>query len=112
MRGSNMGMYTWLSTEEFERFSYVTDKELNELLADVRDLMPEVYISERVEIKRSWWGRETHTTRYTIYNRCRPDLDEVHHMNLPSGNAGYVANYLYGLINGYHKCLKYGNAEN
>lgn len=108
-----MGMYTWLSTEEFERFSKVTDKELNDLLSDVRELMPEVYVSERIEVKKNiWGGRKEITTKYTIYTRCRPDLDEVHHMNLPSSNAGYVANYLYGLINGYHKCLKYGNAEN
>jgi len=106
-----MPITTWLSNQELENYSTVQDKELNDLLHEVRELMPDVYICEYSVVKKPLFGRTIRTTTYEVFHKMLDNTGEVQIMNLPSSNAGYVANYLYGLINGYHKCLKYGNSE-
>lgn len=104
-----MGLYGWLSEQEFESYSAIgSDKELNEIFQEVRELMPDVYVSERVDVIRRWWfSKPKYVTRYTIYHRQKGDGNtEVKHMNLVSSNKAYVANYLFGLFNGFHRGAK------
>lgn len=99
-------MYTWLKESQFERFSKVQDKDMNEIFQEVRNLMPdEIFIEEREVIHKGFFGKKKTETRYTIYHRSVPGYEEVHVMNL-SGDYHSVCSYLFGLFNGYHNALK------
>ena len=100
-----MGAYTWLTEQDFENYSKLQDKELDEIFQEARTLMPNVYVGEFVKEIRTLFPRKIkHETTYQIYTRCIGDDDnnsEVHVLNLNASNRDYVANYLFGLINGY-----------
>jgi len=95
-----MGMYTWLSDSEFELYSKLSNKELNEVFQEVRELMPDVFISERTEVTKRWFSENEIKTFYSVYHLSgRP---EVRCINLNFSTASHVYNYLCGLVNGYH----------
>ena len=101
-----MGAYTWLSEYELERYSTVEfDSEINSALKEVRRVMPQWYIHERVELKKSFWGKITRTLRYTVYHRSKPDYEEVRHQ-ISCHDKSTVLNLLYGLYMGYHSGAK------
>lgn len=96
-----MGAYTWLNESEFKRYSSVSDKEVNEALQEVREVMPEWYIDERKhEIKR-WFKKPITKTIYTVYQRTK-EYDEGVRLQLSATSKETVLNLLYGLYMGYH----------
>jgi len=97
-------MYTWLSDSGFELYSKVSNKELNDLFQEVRELMPDVFISERTEVKKYFFGKSKTKTFYTVYHLS--GKPEVRCLNLNFTSASHVFNYLCGLLNGYRACLK------
>lgn len=96
-----MGMYTWLSDQEFERYSTVTDTGINEALQEVRSVMPEWYIQEISYTDRSNWFKKPKTKyRYNVFHRSRPNDSSVRYQI--SATIRYeVLNLLYGLYIGY-----------
>lgn len=105
-----MGAYTWLSKEEFERFSKIeNDGELNEILQEARSLEPKIFVGTYVFLKPTWnwFKKDEYVTRYTLYSACFDHGEdmEVHVLNLNTSNRDYIANYLFGLINGYRACI-------
>lgn len=99
-----MGLYGWLSQDEFESCSTVCDTGINEALQEVRSVMPEWYIEERVERKKSRWFGNTIKKEYayTVYHRTTKDGNEVRHQ-LSANTRDEILNLLYGLYMGYHK---------
>lgn len=97
-----MGMYTWLNEYEFDLYSKVSDKELNEVFQEVRELMPLIYISERTHTESGLFKKTKVLTSYTIYHRTNGRYTEVRVMNINTSNKAYVFNYLCGLLNGYN----------
>jgi hypothetical protein len=101
-----MGMYTWLNKNDIENYSKVSDKVLNEVFQDVRELMPTIYISERIHERKPFLGKKVVNTTYSIYHlvdKVITEYSEVRCMNLNLSNNDLVFNYLCGLINGYHR---------
>lgn len=96
-----MGMYTWLSDQEFDSYSTVTDTGINEALQEVRSVMPEWYIHERVyHTPKTWWQKAKTDYAYTVYHRSKPDYSEVRHQ-LSATTRDEILNLLYGLYMGY-----------
>ena len=93
-------MYTWLSGSEFESYSKVSNKELNDLFQEVRGFMPDVFISERVQVEKRIFCKKELKIVYSIYNLTKKP--EVRCLNLNLSSTPLVFNYLCGLLNGYH----------
>lgn len=106
-----MGAYTYLTAEEFKRFSVIeNDEELNEILQEARSLVPKIYVGTKSYEIQTWFGfgKIETVTHYSLYSRVSDEDDgtgEVHVLNLKTQNRDYVANYLFGLMNGYRACI-------
>lgn len=110
-----MGAYTWVSKQELERYSVLSNKDLNECFQEVRELMPHVYISERITESKSFFGKKTVNTTYSIYHLVGDKVtehSEVRCLNLNCTTAPHVFNYLCGLLNGFYCKLKVSQIEN
>lgn len=105
-----MGMYTWLSEDEFEKYKKVSNIELNKLFQEVRELMPDVFISERTTFTKRLFRSVKITTSYSLYQISKKP--EVRCLNLNLSNEMYVFNYLCGLINGYNYKIEQLNKTN
>lgn len=107
-----MGAYTWLADSEFEKYTKVTDKEVNEILQEVRAIMPNIYVSERRNERKKYkyFGELIVTYSYTVYVNCQPDSPEVRVMSLNFTTSAHLFNYLCGLINGY-KAIHIGGRD-
>lgn len=100
-----MGAYTWLTDDEFKLFTRIeSDEDIDEALVEVRSVMPNWFIDERTETRKSFWGKKTTTTRYTVYHRQKEDYSEVR-IQMSAVNKAQVLNLLYGLYMGYHTAL-------
>jgi|SRR5215217_33083 len=97
-----MGAYTWFSDHEFDNFSSVADNGINEALQEVRSVMPEWYIQERVELKSRWFKKPLREYHYSVYHRSKPDYSEAR-LQISATTRGEILNLLYGLYMGYHK---------
>lgn len=103
-----MGAYTWLSEQEFESYSKVIDKDINEALHEVRSVMPEWYISQRTETTSSWLGKVHSTNHYTVYMRTGNGAGEPNNevrVQMSAHSKETVLNLLYGLYMGYQKAI-------
>lgn len=96
-----MRMYTWLTDNEFVRYSQVKDEEMNKILQDVRKVMPEVFVQERIETTKRLFRKSVTTAKYQVYHRINPEFNEVYCVNI-SCRYYSVCSYLFGLHNGYH----------
>lgn len=107
-----MGIYTYFNEAEFEKYSKVTNKTINELFQEVRQFDDRLHIREILysEEKHFFRPDSPEETRYSLYsvNGCEAQI-----LNFPIPHtdtkfrSGYSAaqtiTYLYGLINGYNK---------
>lgn len=100
-----MGAYTWLSDQEFERYSQVEDQIVNDAFQEVRALMPNWFIEEKQWIKKSFFGKSTAGYTYTVYQREKEDYSEVR-IQMSASSPATVCNLLYGLYMGY-KSMEY-----
>ena len=105
-----MGAYTWLNEQEFKDASKIrSDDDINEALQEVRSLMPEWYVTERIWHKRkfSFWKGFYNTAgiNYTVYRRTQPDDFEVR-VQMSAVNKPTILNLLYGLYMGYNSAIK------
>lgn len=100
-----MGMYTWMSKGDFAKYSKLSDNELNEVFQEVREIFPQLYISER-KITTKGWFKTTTSTTYGLYTRVRKNGAEVKCLNITSSNKDYVLNFLFGVLNGYNWKVK------
>jgi len=96
-----MGMYTWLDENEFEKYKTLSDKDLNELLQEVRQIMPDIYVQEKNIIIKRLIRSNKIITQYNVYHRSVGT--EVRCLNLNFSSNSHLFNYLCGLINGYNR---------
>jgi hypothetical protein len=108
---------TYLSKDEREKYTAVTDPDLNELFQEVREAFGTYYLYERaIKPKRgfftSWFEKPKEQMVYTLYAQL--SHDEVQIINFPrdwpySINTGvpksYIMTYFYGLLNGRRQTL-------
>jgi len=99
-----MGMYTWLDECQQQAYSKVSDKELNELFQEVREVMPHVFISENIYVRKPLFGKKETIVNYSVYHLSDKQLtsfSEFRFMNLNFSSNALLFNYLCGLLNGY-----------
>lgn len=97
-----MGMYTWLNEGEFDVYSKLTDKGVNEVYQEVREIFPKVYVREQIVVNKKWFGKSEETVNYTVYVRTSNNDSEVRVMNMAYSNRELLMNFLFGLLNGHH----------
>lgn len=98
-----MGLYTWLSEAEQRKYSTVSNKEVNDLLQEVRTLDDGVFLDEKkIHVDTKLFSRrKVYKTLYTMYVREEVGT-QVRCMAISSARDAII-NYLYGFINGYNK---------
>jgi len=94
-------MYTWLSDQEFDSYSTVTDTGINEALQEVRSVMPDWYIQENsYNVRPNWFKKPKTKYTYNVFCRTNSDSNEARYQM--SATTRYeVLNLLYGLYMGY-----------
>lgn len=95
-------MYTWIEDNELKSYLVLSDKSLNEVYQEVRQIFPQVYVNEKHFTSSNWLGKKKSKTEYVVYVRTTMDDNEVRIMNMSFTNRELVVNFLYGLLNGHH----------
>lgn len=110
-----MAICTYLRQDEFEKYTKVTDTDINELLQEVRrDITSKILIQERVFIKKRVFRKDLPTTLYAVYyDLGNPEVQMINFCGNTEGFNTYILkstliNYLLGIIAGY----KYGIEKN
>ncbi len=99
-------MCTWLSDSEFERYSQCEDKDVNEVLQQVRSVNPVWFVDQREYVTKSWFRKPLIEVRFTLYeiyeyptgNWSKPEVRE----QVSVYDKRSLLNFLYGLNVGYH----------
>ncbi|HEY9363869.1 MAG TPA: hypothetical protein VIQ00_11440 [Chitinophagaceae bacterium] len=91
-------IYTWLTSFEFQEYSESKDKEINEVLQQVRKFDPRWYVSEREIVKRGFFKKKIETF-YTLYENTG-DTEVRYQTSVVT--KGDLMNFLFGLNAGYH----------
>lgn len=98
-----MGLYCYMFDQETEKYTQVEDKEINEVLQEVRKVWPEWFVQERtIEYKKRIWGPVISERIYTIYQSFG---GMEYREQISAYNKRDVLNFLYGLNLGLHKEL-------
>lgn len=111
--------YTYLTDQEAQRgLTVPTDKELDELLQEVRGLTGQEWIIRTHDIyfRRHWWSTLEHRYHYTLYWYTGHGIEyQVINLRTPGGGSVFggstqsacdIANYLMGVINGWQDAEK------
>jgi hypothetical protein len=96
-----MPICTYLSNQEYEMFKSITDKELNELLQEIRIKYPDILLEEYFIPKRTglFKNKIKIETYYTLYNDL--GYGEVQIINFENGTRNrseIIYAYFYGLL--------------
>lgn len=101
-----MGMYTYITDQDIERWSKVKDKDLNELLQEVRAIDSRYMIYEHLVITKRWLKKEQHSMLYSLRVR---DGYQARVINFAQDRKwsinelvtkSYIMTYMYGLLTG------------
>lgn len=102
-------MYTYITDQDIERWSKATDKDINDILQQVRAVDDRWMIYEYTIIKRRWFKKDTLLTLYSI--RVKQSSHEARIINFAQDHEwsinelvtkSYILTYLYGLLNGFN----------
>ena len=115
-----MGIYTYITDHDIERWSTVDDKEVNELLYDARKIAPELLISTaELPLKRGWFKKPKTITLYTIH--VSDGHFQARILNFPSDVSKSSINtyltksqtmiYLYGFLNAANRLKQQSNEK-
>ena len=102
-----------ITKEELQRYSSVADAELNELLKDVRELNPNIYVKEYSYKKKRLFKKCQTTTLYSLMidGDCGvrafsfPPKDGQGSINTLATKQ-VLLTYLFGYYNGYYQSNK------
>jgi len=102
-----------ITKEELQRYSSVADAELNELLKDVRELNPNIYVKEYSYRKKSLFKKCQIMTLYALMIDGQggvqlfnfPPKDELGSINTHVTKQ-VLFTYLFGYYNGYYQSNK------
>ena len=95
----------WCSDNELEQFKTVKNKELNELLAEVRLLDDRYFLQENVHVQRKGF-KKVEYTKYTLLFRYNEIECQIVNFPQDAGSintvvtASYIFTYLLGLLTG------------
>ena len=99
---------TYLTDEEVKRYSSVSDKELDELLQELRAVDDSWAIQETTAIKKGFW-KNTEVKHYTLYYKVQHPEWQVINLATPNGGSvfhyelnsrEFIMNYIMGVLNG------------
>lgn len=98
-------MCTWLSENEFERYSKVEDSEVNEVFQMVREFEDIWFIDERIHYNKRLLRKSVKEVTYTVHQVyefngvvSKPEV----RIQMSVSTKRDVLNFLYGLNVGYH----------
>lgn len=103
-------MSTYYNDYELEKFKSVTNKELNELLQEVRKIDDRYYLQENLHITKKLFRKPVECLYYTLifkYNGIECQIVNFAQDNKYSINMGvtasYIFTYFFGLLTGLNK---------
>lgn len=104
-----MGIHTFLRQEEIERFTYVSDLDLNALYQEVRALSNNtILLEERKIVIKRFFRKPITKTLYTLYNYIGSldaqiiNFAQDHKWSINTDvTASYIYTYFYGYFNGH-----------
>lgn len=104
---------TYLTESEFERWTKVSDKELDEIFQEVRTIFGNNYfISERKYTTKRWFRKPVEKTLYSLYVIThKPEVQEINFCQEweysinTSVPRSYMITYLLGMLAGHHKTI-------
>lgn len=97
---------TWLSDDEFERFAICEDKDVNEVLQQIRKINPVWFVDQRTNMIKRFLRKPVVETTFTLYeiyeyptgNFSKPEV----RIQMSANTKSLLLNFLYGLNVGYH----------
>lgn len=106
-----MGIHTFLKQEEIERWSHVSDPDLDILYQDVRKLSNNrILLEEKKIVIKKFMRKPVTKTIYTLYNYTGAmdaqiiNFAQDHKWSInTSVTASYIYTYFYGYFNGHHQ---------
>ena len=105
-------MVSYYNDNELEKAKTVTDKELNELLQEVRAKDDNYYLQERKITTKKWFKKPVEKTYYTLLFRiysCECQIINFCQDHEYSINGTVTKSYIYtlfcGFLNGYKSAL-------
>lgn len=113
-------MCTYLNESEYEKYSSVADKELNELLQEVREKFDgKYYIQTNKHIQKRIFRKPKEYISYTLYGCLGKPEVQIFNFPKDSGSGigectgrAQIMTLFYGLLNGMkHEQQKQENAE-
>lgn len=106
-------MVSYYNDSELEKAKTVTDKELNELLQEVRAKDDNFYLQERNHIINKWFRKPVEKTYYTLLYRtysfeCQiVNFCQDHECSINGTvSKSYIYTLFCGFLNGYKSALK------
>lgn len=93
-------MYTWLSEWQFKECSHSKDKDIDEVLQEVRKISPIYYVQER-QIRKGFFKSKIETF-YTLYEATGTEKDMEVRFQSSVRTKSDLLNFLYGLNIGLH----------
>lgn len=103
-----MAMYTYINDQDIDRWSKATDKDINDLLQQVRAIDDRYMIYEYTIIKKHWFKKTEHSLLYSLRVR---DGYEARIINFAQDHEcsindlvtkSYMMTYLFGLLTGFN----------
>lgn len=110
-----MGIHTFLHPHEIDKWSHVSDKELDKLYQEVRVLSNNrILLQEKEVCIKKFLRKPVTKTLYTLYNHSGSidaqviNFAQDHKWSINTDvTASYVYTYFYGYFNGHHQGQAY-----
>lgn len=103
-------MVSYYYENELEAAKQVSDKDLNELLQEVREISPNLYLQEHKRTIKKWFKKPQEQTSYTLLNHvggleCQIiNFAQEHDWSINGTVAkSYIYTYFYGFLGGYKR---------
>lgn len=109
-----MPITTYISDSERKRLSVIDDKEMSELMEEIKQLGGRNMLVDKIVIteNRRWFRKPKEKILYQLYIEHNPTLPEVQVFNFASNDSGSIntmvdrgaiLNYLFGFRNGLYE---------
>lgn len=110
-----MGIYTYFSDNDQERYAKVSDKELDDVLQEVRrNFANEYYIKEFITYRKRFLRKSIRVVKYELFHTDNGfdarviNFAQNHDWSINTYvDKSYILSYLFGLLSGrayvYHK---------
>ncbi len=99
-----MPVTTFLNEDEKKKFTVVRDKDVNELLQEIRKIDDRYYLQERIRLKKRLFRKTIIDKVYVLYfDYARDSKWDIQIMNLGHDSKEVVMSYFYGFLAGKNR---------